>query len=151
MASATDDVTIIDTVNYEHLDRGKYKLTAVLMDKATKAAILDKDGKEVAASKVFSNTTKSGTVDVEININAAELSLAGKDVVVFETLTSETDGTTIAVHHDINDEGQTIKFPEIKTKASDATTGSNIVEAKEDMKIKDTVSYKNLIKGKLIQ
>ena len=148
MASATDDVTIIDTVNYEHLDRGKYKLTAVLMDKATKAAILDKDGKEVTASKVFSNTTKSGTVDVEININAAELSLAGKDVVVFETLTSETDGTTIAVHHDINDEGQTIKFPEIKTKASDATTGSNIVEAKEDMKIKDTVSYKNLIKGK---
>lgn len=148
VASATDDVTIIDTVNYEHLDRGKYKLTAVLMDKATKAAILDKDGKEVTASKVFSNTTKSGTVDVEININAAELSLAGKDVVVFETLTSEADGTTIAVHHDINDEGQTIKFPEIKTKASDATTGSNIVEAKEDMKIKDTVSYKNLIKGK---
>ncbi|WP_373106032.1 SpaA isopeptide-forming pilin-related protein, partial [Anaerostipes hadrus] len=44
VASATDDVTIIDTVNYEHLDRGKYKLTAVLMDKATKAAILDKDG-----------------------------------------------------------------------------------------------------------
>ena len=30
VASATDDVTIIDTVNYEHLDRGKYKLTAVL-------------------------------------------------------------------------------------------------------------------------
>lgn len=57
--SATDDVTIIDTVNYEHLDRGKYKLTAVLMDKATKAAILDKDGKEVTASKVFSNTTKA--------------------------------------------------------------------------------------------
>lgn len=148
VASATDDVTIIDTVNYDHLDSGKYRLTAVLMDKATKAAILDKNGKEITAEKAFSNKTSAGSVDVEIKVDAAALSLAGKDVVVFETLTSEADGTTIAVHQDINDEGQTIKFPKIGTKASDATTGSNIVEAKEDMKIKDTVSYKNLIKGK---
>lgn len=148
MASATEDVTIIDTVNYDHLDVGKYRMTAVLMDKATGSAVLNKDGKEVTASKVFSNSTKNGSVDVEININAKELGLAGKNVVVFETLTSESDGTTIAVHQDINDEGQTIKFPEIKTEATDAETGSNVVEARVDMKIKDTVSYKNLIKGK---
>ena len=148
MASTAEDVTIIDTVNYDHLSKGKYKLTAVLMDKTTGKEVVDKDGKVVTASKVFSNTTTSGNVDVEINLNAIECGLGGKDVVVFETLTSEADGTEIATHKDINDEGQTISFVSIGTKVSDAETGSNVVEARVDMKIKDTVSYSNLIVGK---
>ena len=127
IASATDDVTIIDTVNYEHVTPDKYRLTATLMNKKTGAVVLDKNGKAVTGTKVFTNTTKAGSVDV---------------------LTRESDGTTIATHQDINDEGQTISFVSIGTKASDANTGSNLVEASTNMKIKDTASYKNLIVGK---
>lgn len=146
IASATDDVTIIDTVNYEHVAPDKYRLTATLMNKKTGAVVLDKDGKAVTGTKVFTNTTKAGSVDVELNFNASDL--GGEDVVVFEVLTRESDGATIATHQDINDEGQTISFVSIGTKASDANTGSNLVEASTNMKIKDTVSYKNLIVGK---
>ena len=146
IASATDDVTIIDTVNYEHVTPDKYRLTATLMNKKTGAVVLDKNGKAVTGTKVFTNTTKAGSVDVELNFNASDL--GGEDVVVFEVLTRESDGATIATHQDINDEGQTISFVSIGTKASDANTGSNLVEASTNMKIKDTVSYKNLIVGK---
>lgn len=146
IASATDDVTIIDTVNYEHVTPDKYRLTATLMNKKTGAVVLDKNGKAVTGTKVFTNTTKAGSVDVELNFDASDL--GGEDVVVFEVLTRESDGTTIATHQDINDEGQTISFVSIGTKASDANTGSNLVEASTNMKIKDTVSYKNLIVGK---
>lgn len=146
IASATDDVTIIDTVNYEHVAPDKYRLTATLMNKKTGAVVLDKDGKAVTGTKVFTNTTKAGSVDVELNFNASDL--GGEDVVVFEVLTRESDGATIATHQDINDEGQTISFVSIGTKASDANTGSNLIEASTNMKIKDTVSYKNLIVGK---
>lgn len=146
IASATDDVTIIDTVNYEHVAPDKYRLTATLMNKKTGAVVLDKDGKAVTGTKVFTNTTKAGSIDVELNFNASDL--GGEDVVVFEVLTRESDGATIATHQDINDEGQTISFVSIGTKASDANTGSNLVEASTNMKIKDTVSYKNLIVGK---
>lgn len=146
IASATDDVTIIDTVNYEHVTPDKYRLTATLMNKKTGAVVLDKNGKAVTGTKVFTNTTKAGSVDVELNFDASDL--GGEDVVVFEVLTRESDGTTIATHQDINNEGQTISFVSIGTKASDANTGSNLVEASTNMKIKDTVSYKNLIVGK---
>lgn len=146
IASATDDVTIIDTVNYEHVAPDKYRLTATLMNKKTGAVVLDKDGKAVTGTKVFTNTTKAGSIDVELNFDASDL--GGEDVVVFEVLTRESDGAAIATHQDINDEGQTISFVSIGTKASDANTGSNLVEASTNMKIKDTVSYKNLIVGK---
>lgn len=146
VAVASDHVSLIDTVDYIHLKTGKYRLTATLMDKETGAVILDKDGKAVTGTKVFENTSRTGKVDVEINLDAT--SLIGKEVVVFEVMTNEANGTVVATHQDINDAGQTIKFPEIKTKASDANTGSNLVEASTNMKIKDTVSYKNLIVGK---
>ena len=93
IASATDDVTIIDTVNYEHVAPDKYRLTATLMNKKTGAVVLDKDGKAVTGTKVFTNTTKAGSVDVELNFNASDL--GGEDVVVFEVLTRESDGATI--------------------------------------------------------
>ena len=51
----------------------------------------------------------------------------------------------LAVHTDINDEDQTIYFPEIKTTAKDADTNSNISCAKEEITLVDTVSFKGLV------
>ena len=51
----------------------------------------------------------------------------------------------LAVHTSINDEDQTIYFPEIKTTAKDADTNSNISCAKEEITLVDTVSFKGLV------
>lgn len=146
IASATDDVTIIDTVNYEHVAPDKYRLTATLMNKKTGAAVLDKDGKAVTGTKVFTNTTKAGSVDVELNFNASDL--GGEDVVVFEVLTRESDGATIATHQDIEDEGQTTLIPKVSTTASDKTNGTHMSYSGKKVTLVDTVKVENIVEGR---
>lgn len=150
-AAASDDASIIDTVTFKDLlikENNKFKLTGVVMDRAAKTPVLDKNGKEITSVKEFTADSDSGSVEVNFDFDATDL--AGKDVVIFETLTQEQNGETvvIAVHKDFDDEGQTIHFPEIKTKASDGKTGLNMIQAGTDMFIVDEVSYKNLIPGK---
>ena len=53
----------------------------------------------------------------------------------------------IGVHADINDEAQTIYVPAIATEALDEVTGIHLSNAGDDVKVKDTVTYKNLIPG----
>lgn len=150
-AAASDDASIIDTVTLKNLpikENNKFKLTGVVMDRAAKTPVLDKNGKEITSVKEFTTDSDSGSVEVNFDFDATDL--AGKDAVIFETLTQEQNGETvvIAVHKDFDDEGQTIHFPEIKTKASDGKTGLNMIQAGTDMFVIDTVSYKNLIPGK---
>jgi Predicted outer membrane protein len=96
--------TIIDLVSYDGLTPGKeYDLHGILMDKSTGKPLLI-DGKEVISKLTFIPETSSGTVEIAFSIDTTNL--AGKEIVVFETLYH--DEFEIAVHHDINDEGQTV-------------------------------------------
>ena len=72
--------------------------------------------------------------------------LVGKTTVVFERLIYE--GLEIAVHADIEDEGQSVNIIDIRTSAVDS--GSNSHEATWDHKAKviDTVTYTGLTPGK---
>ena len=98
-------VTITDKVCYTNLKPGKeYTLSGTLMDKATGGALMV-EGKPVTASKTFTPERADGCENVDFTIDGSML--AGKTTVVFERL--EHDGQTIAVHTDINDEGQTVK------------------------------------------
>ncbi|WP_195226070.1 VaFE repeat-containing surface-anchored protein [Schaalia turicensis] len=98
-------VTITDKVCYTNLKPGKeYTLTGTLMDKATGEPLMV-EGKPVTASKTFTPGQADGCENVDFTIDASML--VGKTTVVFERL--ERDGQTIAVHTDINDEGQTVK------------------------------------------
>ncbi len=137
-------VTLIDTVECSGLRKGqKYKLVGILMDQKTGEPLLI-DGKQVIAETVFKTLDSSGTVDVIFTFDAS--SLKDKTIVVFEELYHED--LLCAVHTDINDEGQTIHFPEIKTSAKDADTNTNISYADNEVTLIDTVSFKNLIPGK---
>ncbi len=71
---------------------------------------------------------------------------ADTDVVVFESLYH--NGKELAVHTDINDEGQTVtvKVPEIKTTAN--IGGEKEITAKDEITIDDIVEYRNLTVGK---
>lgn len=102
-----DKITITDVVSYKDLTPGKeYKLTGVLMNKATNDKLLI-DGKEITAEAIFTPKATTGEVEMTFTFDARELT-AETEVVVFETL--YRNGIEIAVHADIEDEGQTVKI-----------------------------------------
>lgn len=101
-----EEVTIIDTVSYQGLTPGEeYELSAVLMDKEENAPWLVED-KVVMVSHRFIPEESSGTVDVEITIPGTNLD--GVSLVVFESLLH--DDIEVALHADIEDEGQTVFY-----------------------------------------
>ena len=101
-----DKITITDVVSYTDLTPGKeYKLTGVLMNKATNDKLLI-DGKEITAEATFTPKATTGEVEMTFTFDARGLVIE-TDTVVFETL--YRDGLVFAVHADINDESQTVK------------------------------------------
>ena len=142
MALPKKDLTITDTVSY-HLVPGKeYKLTGTLMDKETGEPLLI-DEKPVTSELTFTPEEAEGTVELSFTFDAS--ALQGKTLVAFESVSYQ--GKEIAVHTDIEDEPQTIYFPEIGTKASCPETESQTAPPKKDLTITDTVSYR-LVPGK---
>ena len=141
-AAAGKEVTLIDTVEYKNLiaDGRTYHLTGTLMDKETKKP-LEADGKPVTAKAEFIPKEPSGSVELSFSFDGS--ALKGKTLVAFESLTVEDK--EVAVHADIEDEAQTIRFPEIATTAKDAEDGDQEALADKEVSIVDTVSYKNLI------
>lgn len=105
-----EHVKLIDTVAYTGLTPGStYKLFTMPMDKATGNPILGDDGLPIVGTTEFAPETPDGTIDVEIEIDTREL--AGRDIVFFEKLADELENI-VATHEDINDDGQTVSFPE---------------------------------------
>ena len=97
--------TLTDTVSYKHLIPGKeYTLTGKLMDKATGKAFL-LDGKEITSEVTFTPDEPDGEIEVEFTFDAAGIS-EKTDIVVFEAVYHEK--VLLAVHADIEDEGQTV-------------------------------------------
>lgn len=141
---AEKDIKITDIVEYTNLIPGKtYKVTGTAMDKKTGKVIKDADGKAVTSEAEITPETADGKVDVDFIFDGSNL--AGKTIVMFEEIRYE--GKLIGVHADINDEAQTIYVPAIATEALDEVTGIHLSNAGDDVKIKDTVTYKNLIPG----
>ena len=102
-----DKITITDVVSYTDLTPGKeYKLTGVLMDKATNDKLLI-DGKEITAEATFTPKAPTGEVEMTFTFDARELT-AETEVVVFETL--YRDKLEFATHADITDGDQTVKI-----------------------------------------
>ena len=141
---AEKDIKITDTVEYTNLIPGKtYKVTGTAMDKETGKVIKDADGKAVTSEAELTPETADGKVDVDFIFDGSNL--AGKTIVMFEEIRYEDK--LIGVHADIDDEAQTIYVPAIATEALDEVTGIHLSNAGDDVKVKDTVTYKNLIPG----
>lgn len=142
-AYADEDVTIVDRVWYENMIPGKTaNVTGVLHDKETEKPVII-DGKPVTSTRDFVPETADGYVDIEFRFNG--VSLAGTATVAFETVTF--NGKEVFVHADINDEDQTIYFPEIHTVATDKADGDHEISYKGTVTINDDVEYKNLTEG----
>ena len=142
---ATEVFTLEDVVEYKHLVPGKeYTVKGELMDKSTEKELLI-DGKKITSEATFIPDEPIGEVIVSFEFDARYIK-EDTDIVVFESLYSEDK--ELAVHADIDDEGQTVtvKIPKIGTKAS--IDGKKEFTANGDITIDDVVSYKNLTTGK---
>ena len=135
--------TIVDKVSYAGLTAGKkYSLTGTLMDKATHKPV-QVGGKDLTVTKTFTPTTDSGNTPIEFAVPAGTLS--GRTVVAFEHLS--LDGTKVAAHADISDEGQTVHVPSISTTATDKADGDKFLVGTTGGTIVDKVSYTGLKTG----
>ena len=141
--SADAEAKVVDTVAYEGLKAGEeYELSATLVDKATGEPVTDVSGMPVEAKAEFAPALSTGNQDVEISFDASLL--AGEDVVAFESLVK--DSIEVAVHADIEDEGQTVHFVDIGTTAADAADGDKLVTGSEVI-IADEVAFEGLTPG----
>lgn len=105
--TAKGEITIDDVVEYKHLVPGKeYKIVGTLMDKST-GKPFEIDGKTVTSKVTFIPDKPNGKIDVEFTFDASAIK-ESTELVVFETL--YRDNVEIAVHADIDDEGQTVKI-----------------------------------------
>ena len=141
---ATAETVIVDTVAYMGLQPGQeYTLKGQLMDKATGEAV-QVDGQPVTAETTFTPESSDGSVTVTFTLNA--IALKAKSVVVFESLLH--NGREIAIHADIEDEGQTVSFnePKIGTTAT-GPNGEKELSLSAAATIVDTVKYENLAVG----
>ena len=146
IADPTGEITIVDVVEYTGLTSGEtYRISGVLMDKATNQPLLVDDA-EVTAEVEFTPESADGTVELTYTLDAS--SLAGTSIVVFETLYS--DGVEIAAHADINDENQTVEItePEKPTLGTTATVdGQHTADPTGEITIVDVVEYTGVIPG----
>ena len=146
-------VTITDRVSYTNLIPGQpFTLTSSfhIQDVDEEGTVTDggavtnKEDQEVLATSTFTPVTANGTTDVTFTFDASEL--AGKTVVVFETLSY--GDTVILEHADITDAAQAIHFTTADTKAV-TDNGTQMTQVQEGIPviIVDTFSYTNLIPG----
>ena len=144
IAQASGETTLVDTIWYENLksDGTEYTVTGTLMVKSTGEALLDADGDPITATKTFEPRREAGDIQLEFTFDSSLL--AGEDIVAFESLFSE--GVEVAVHADINDEGQSVHFLDIHTTATDKSDGDKLVTGPE-ITISDEVSYEGLTPG----
>ena len=106
-AVAKGEITIKDTVEYKHLvPNTEYVIKGTLMDKST-GKPFEIDGKPITSEVTFTPEKSNGEVTVLFTFDSSAIKET-TELVVFETL--YRDGIEIAVHADINDEGQTVKI-----------------------------------------
>ncbi|MBQ8996076.1 MAG: VaFE repeat-containing surface-anchored protein [Oscillospiraceae bacterium] len=116
-AQLSREEVLTDTVQYQGLTPGRlYCLRGTIMVKST-GNPLTKDGLQITGIRWFEANTPDGEVEISFTVDTEEVQ--GQDLVVFEELylgeemqgLIPEDEIPIAVHKDLQDEGQTIHVP----------------------------------------
>lgn len=143
-ACAQENVTIVDTILMSGLVSGtEYTLKGYLVT-SDGVPVEDADGNQVTSELTF--TASAGIMEREMEFTFDATGLENTDTVVFEKL--YVADYEAATHEDIEDEGQTVHFPEIGTEAS-SIDGGKTVQISSSMTVVDTVKYDNLIAGQV--
>lgn len=139
------EIILIDEARFDNVVVGQtYVMSGILVEQTTGEPILD-NGKEVTCVKEFEAKTESGVISMEFKFST--LSLAGKTIVAFESMTH--NGKEVAVHKDLESEAQSVKVKTplvIGTSAADAE-GNKQLPTAEKVTIIDTMTYRGLAPG----
>lgn len=104
---ASGKVKLTDTIEYKGLVPGDtYTAHGTLIEKSTGMPLEDADGKPVTATAEFAPDKADGTVDVNFEFDASKIE-EGVELVAFEECL-DVNGNVVAVHQDIDDDGQTV-------------------------------------------
>lgn len=136
LIEAGTNTVIKDTVSYCAKKNMEFTIKGILMDKATGEPLLI-DGQTVEQSVTFTPTEDCGQLEMLYPLNSSDL--AGKEIVVFESLYYKEDKLT--EHADLTDANQTIDVIELKTYATNNETGEKTLPANLNVVIKDVVKY----------
>ena len=143
-AAQSANVELIDTVSFENLLPGEsYQMSGTLMDKTTGLPLIDSQGRQVTAKLNFTPQISSGRVQLAFALDTSQL--GGRELVAYEVLTR--DGSEVASHEDLTDEGQTVSIPNLRTTAT-SSQGIHEYAADERVVLIDRVEYQGLIPGK---
>lgn len=142
MAPVASKIQLVDTIVYEGLETGKeYTLEGALYDAETREQLVDGDGIPVFSTTTFVATAQSGMTQVVFELNST--TLAGKTVVATERLLLQ--GEEVTTHDDLDDQAQTVHFPNIGT--SLGAHDDQAIATGKNVELIDTVTYENLIPG----
>ena len=143
----TDSIVIDDVVEYSNvIPNREYTVSGILMNQETGKPVLDSTtGKEVTAETKFTPDKAEGTVTVQFEFDGSKFE--NNAIVAFETLYN-AEGTVVGKHEDIEDDNQTVYFPEVATVASYCDTGAHEGAALDKVSIVDYVTYKGFVVGK---
>ena len=148
---AAKEVTIIDTVKLDGLEKGtKYLLKGWQMLKEDNAELVI-DGKRVENDYTFIADDEEMKVEISYTFDGS--SLGGKNLVTFEELydlSNPDEPVKVAEHKDIDDDGQTVlitnRIINIHTTATDKD-GKKEIEASKEVTIIDNVTLEGLEVG----
>lgn len=137
VADPSGTIVLIDTVSYRGLEAGS--------DYALEGELVDKDTREVLAqtSASFCPEASAGAIEMTFELDAE--SCRGRQLVAFEKLVS--GDAVLASHADPNDEGQTVRFAEMRTTLAGAGGETATVIASSPTILIDTVSFRGLTPG----
>ena len=143
----TNKVVLTDVVKYKNLIVGKtYKAKLVWMDKETGKPFLV-DGKEVTAEKEFVAEQENGEIELSVTVDAKHFE-KDTQLVAFEEVYK--DNVLVAAHKDIDDENQTVRVnqPKSKLKTEAKVNGKKEAVLEQSLTLTDYVHYTNLVVGK---
>lgn len=116
--SVKGTATIVDTISYSNLIPGKqYTAVVTLVNQSTKKKMTS-GGEPVNATAEFTADKTSGTVDIEIPIDASHLDKDTK-IVLFDAIKLAGTDNIIASHEDASDEDQTISLESADSQNND--------------------------------
>lgn len=148
----TADATVTDRVYYSNLEpgreytvRGSVQYIKTDSNGNVSTGTLIQNGEEVSAHITFVPTEPNGFVDMTFTVNALELQEIDR-LVVFEDMYAGP-GIRIAMHADLNDEGQTILICRLSSQAS-GSDGTRSVAPSDNVTVIDRVFYEGLIPGR---
>ena len=149
--------TFVDTITYENvLPNLEYKMSGELMFKDNGKSSNQKGDKNFTAQAGADPDRADGSITVDIPLTLTKEELEGRSLVAFEellVLANQEDGkpkkdTVVAEHKELDDKGQTVNYPKIRTIAADIETADHVGTVESEAKVIDTVKYWNLVEGR---